>query len=236
MFSKFGLTIEGFNNYREGPDFIDPYEDPGDSYDDFKWDFGETKGMTSITIDGYPYKVRKTNNSREKAKKLHDIRKEINRLCEALSKNKFWRSSVDPEFTEGMKIFLDIHGEYPRNPKHVPEMFKKRASTKKSSKYLISEIPNDPVGNMFDGLNKPKMRHQQVHSFPVGPDKNIRCGYRDVFIKHDLTGSNLRKLLLHELSHTGANHCTWEDDNHHEDFKRVERLVTKVANDIGFLN
>lgn len=237
MFSKFGLTTEHFNNYREGPDFIDPYDDPGDKFDkDMKWDFSEKKGMTSITIDGYPYKVRKGPNSKAKAKKLHNIRKEINKLSEELIDNEnLWNGpSIDPEFTEGMKIFLDIHGEFPRNPKHVPEMFRKRAVTKDTAKYLISEIPDDPVGNLFDGLNKPKMRHQ-TNGPRVGPDKNIRCGYRDVFIKHDLTGLALKRLLLHELSHTGANHCTWKDDNHHEDFKRVENLVKKVANDINFL-
>jgi hypothetical protein len=79
------------------------------------------------------------------------------------------------------------------------------------------------------------MRHM-TNEPPVGPDQNMRCGYRDIFLKRNAKGPELRELIIHELSHTGANHNRWRDDDHGEDFQKVYNLIENIANDINFLD
>jgi hypothetical protein len=230
MYSKFGFSREEFSDFKQH-EYIDPYNDPGDYYDIQKWDFPEDL-LEVFYIDDYPYKVRKRSSkeaSKKKAKQLDSLRKDIRKLCKSLEENShLW--SDKGSFTDGILVFLDIHGEYPRKAEHVPELFYGRiASGKPTSKYLISEIPKENKMYGLIGLNKPKMRHI-THEDPIGPDGSIRCGYRDVFLKHDLKGPEMRELVIHELSHTGANHCQWREDDHGKDFTDVEDLIKDLAN------
>lgn len=239
MNSKFGFSLENFENFKDNDsnEFINPYEDPGDLYDSLKWDFPEDS-LEVVYIDNYPYKVRKRGSkeeTRKKAVQLSKMRKDINKLCDALIDNpELWFHPEPNDFTEGIKIFLDVHGEFKRDPNYVPEQFHKRIMAgRPSSKYLISELPKRGSKSQYPpflGLNKPKLRHI-TGEYPVGSDGSLRCGYRDVFLRHDVKGPELRSLVLHELSHTGANHCQWRDDDHGRDFAQVENLLTKLANE-----
>ena len=146
---------------------------------------------------------------------------------------------MDPEFAEGLMLILDIHGLIKRSNKdyiYYTDKFnlKLQNNSNYSEKYLLSELPvNNKIEMQFNGLDVPKMRYLSDEE-PIGLDKNIRCTYRDIYISNKLNGQALKDLIIHELSHTVANHCLYRPDDHHEDFKRAENLLKYLAQDIKF--
>jgi hypothetical protein len=203
--------------------------DPGDKYDNYKWDFPE-HDLTTIFIEGYPYKVNH-DNSNARAQRLHNIRKYIDNLCQNIlySNSDFGN---DDDFSNGMLVFLDTHCELtrPRNDSiYHTSLFNKRLNGwKTSSRYLLSEIPKSVKTDLI-GINKPKMRYIDSNAKSIGRDKQLRAAYRDIFIKEDLSDDEVINLLLHELAHSGACHFTWVDDNHKKDFKKVEKFLKNYA-------
>lgn len=108
---------------------------------------------------------------------------------------------------------------------------------------ILQEIPSQ---KKFEGINKPK----NIVSFYNGDrfkrDNNYRAGYRLIMLRlrndngsmriwedtsKKIKKSDIKSLLLHELSHTMCNHVTYrEDENHDDDFYKSERFITMMAN------
>jgi hypothetical protein len=186
------------------------FGDPGDKFDNLKWDFDEVTDYNTITIGGYPYKVLKrhpVNKQRSIAKKLHNIRSFIADIADGLDDR---YDTIPKRLHPKVDLFLDTHLE-----------------TDDGSGYLISEIP---YGTEFEGLNKPKKRYLSKERV-IGKDKKLRAGYRDIFLKLDdlTTPGGIENLVIHELAHTAANHCRWRPDDHGKDFQEVEDLIKGVC-------
>ena len=175
------------------------------------WDFDENINYTTVNIQGKNYKV--INNFPDyysAALILNHIHNIIIEICVYLKINYYKYSKNDHKIID---CFLDIH---PNN-------------------YLLSEMQ---LGNNFYGLNKPKNLYYSNKS-PIGKDKNLRAGYRHVFIT--LRNKNgkfndkktIMKLVIHEIAHTMCNHVTWRDDDHGNDFKYAERLIMNVYSKIN---
>jgi hypothetical protein len=205
----------------------DPEKDPGDRYDAVKWVFDESQ-MVVLYHEGYPYKLNKTNNTDTCLKKLISVRNFTNKLANAL--NKIKKNDVNcilsKDIINKINVFLYIHLERPvNNPAEYPEVFRTRILKYGScSRFLLSNIPSVKK-SPFAGLNMPKNRYISVDSDEIGKDGKLRCEYRDVF----LDSSEIdKRLVLHELSHTFANHVRYYDDNHHADFKECEDILKEV--------
>jgi len=203
--------------------------DPGDRYDKMKWDFNEKKGYTTIYIEDYPYKVIKKGSREDQeeiASKLYIVRQLINDLSDCISRH---RNEFPKNMQNMIDIFLDIHQEkkFERDV-DLPPIFKKREKSTypTHSNFLLSQIPSSTG---FMGLNKPKNRYLTDQP-NVGPDKNIRAEYRDIFlnINKDTKYDYIISLLIHELSHTMANHVRWRPDDHGKDFTSCEKLLKKM--------
>ena len=221
-----------------------PLDDPGDIYDKGKWVFSDNDLISYNMDDGYLYKINDTGSSTKNLKqvsRLVKIREGIDQLCfRVLDFYKTNNNNIDPEFANGILIFLDIHGTVRRTNKdsiYFTKNFNKRLKSFQniSSKYLLSELPiNNDVAGQFIGLDVPKMRYIAKGEPFVGPDKNIRASYRDIYLNKDISGIKLKNLILHELSHTIANHCLYRINDHHEDFKRAESFLKYLSEDINF--
>lgn len=169
-----------------------------------KWDFLESPSIyATIYIQGYPYKVLKSHNSKTRdlvALKLHNLRILNNKIIDNIRKS----GKRSPEIDTFNFIHREIRGK---------------------SNYLLSEMKK---GTGFEGLNKP--REIILTNKPIiGPDGRKRAQWRDIFLKLDTRNPNLTKqditLFVHELAHTGANHVTFRVDDHHQDFKDFENLI-----------
>lgn len=196
-------------------------EDPGDYYDEIKWDFPEND-IPVYWIGKYPYKAQSLKN----AQKLHSIRSKINELCHnvIINRKKWENSTSNLSYLNGVTIFLDLHMESYYDPYTLPQPFYDIAlNGLPTSRYLLSEIPK---GGIHMGLNKPKMRYI-IKSFPkVGKDGQGRALYRDIFLDLDKSDRELKNLIIHELAHSMANHIAYRPDDHHQDFKWAEKLIT----------
>lgn len=228
--------------------FDDPFNDPGDSFEpkDKKWDFPEDN-LRVFYIQGYPYKV---NDNENVANYLHYIRTEIDRLVYYLSNNisiedvkkiyKRYKSEYTfDEFVNGIAEFIDIHSENERPHEFYEYVlpFRARKKYKKSSRYLLSEMPrNDKIASRFDGLNKPKYRYESDEP-STGIDGSSRATYRDIFLNLKNNKNNqLINLLLHELAHSMSGDIRYREEEAHRDaFKQAEYLLHKVSNEIKFM-
>lgn len=167
------------------------------------------------------YKAR----NRENAHKLATIRKKIDGLCKNLLRNleHIHNSTRNRSYLNGVDVFLGLHCETYYDPYTLPSPFYEIAMNElPTSRYLLSEIP---LGTAFDGLNKPKMRYDDKLPH-VGKDGNRRALYRDIFLNLNKSGKSLQNLIIHELAHSMANHINYRPNDHHEDFKWAEKLIT----------
>jgi len=138
-------------------------------------------------------------------------------------KQQWTASTGNQQYLDGVNVFLGLHSEYHHDPNTLPSPFfeiaKKGLPT---SRYLLSEIPKSTA---FDGLNKPKLRYKDKRLPPVGKDGNGRALYRDIFLNLNKSDDSLRRLVIHELAHSLANHIMYRPNDHHADFKWAERLI-----------
>lgn len=186
-----------------------PDDDYGDRLDKFKWDISE-KSLLTVMDNGHVYKVRRANIDRS-IQRLVYTRYEIDRLCSAIYKY-MKKNNLPTDIQNKLNLFLSVHG---------------------SGNYLLNEIPE---GTEFEGINKPRGRHTLKSYVNIGPDKNSRASYRSVFLKLYNDPIRYKNLVLHELAHTAANHIRWRPDDHGQDFKECEGLLTYLGNTIGFLS
>jgi len=201
------------------PDFGDYF----DKKKGYAWDFPEDN-IPVFWIGKYPYKAK----SLKLAQKLANLRNQIDQLCYNLDyvlKNVPWEISTNEEHLDRVKIFLGLHKEYYHDKSTLPSPFFEIAKRGlPTSRYLLSEIPKN---SEFNGLNKPKARYKDSRLFPVGKDGIGRALYRDIFLNLNLSDSGLKNLVIHELSHSMANHIIFRPNDHHADFKWCEQLITK---------
>ena len=167
------------------------------------------------TIDRY-------NNSHVSIKKLmgksvregsylvqdNENKKEIS---EKLSKidNKFEKmlNNIDPEKFSGKKK------EMIQILKHTPHIF-------------LEISPNTG----FLGVNYP-LGVRKTNSIRFGTDGNERAMGRAVFLTVSpkyINIGELENLVIHELSHTLANHVKYRPDDHGEDFVQAENLFKEI--------
>lgn len=204
MYSGFGVVIE----------------DHSDTYDAVKWDFPENMDVRYVDNDPYPYKAKNMEN----AKILSKIRKHIDKVCKKIKKDRKNIRAPKKEYLDGVDVFLGLHLENHYNAATLPEPFYSMSvSNVPTSRYLLSEIPKNTG---FDGLNKPKMRYEEIGAPSVGKDKNGRALYRDIFLNLDKDYDDLNELIIHELAHSMANHIKFRPNDHHEDFQWCEKLIT----------
>ena len=203
-----------FDNYRNS--------DPGDKYDPFKWDFDESK-LKTYKINGYIYKLRPESDN-NKLKLLIDIRDKINKVSNYIHNN---MNKFDSETHNGLKLFVRIHGEVPTTDVKNPFKEHWMINNGITSHSMYHEIPKNTG---FWGLNKPKNRHINNNVPYIGKDKNLRPGWREVFLELDRSKQDIIDLVIHEISHTAANHSRWRNDDHGKDFQMYEKIIKNVWN------
>jgi len=217
-----------------------PYDDPRDRYDQGKWSFSDDSLITYV-MDDYPYKINDTGSSIKNVKqvsRLVFIRKGIDLLCVRVLE--YIKKNLRDPMVGGLLIFLDIHATFKREPSdsiYYTDNFNQKLKNNRyiSSKYLLSELPwSNKVAMQFNGLDVPKLRFIDLGASEVGPDKNIRAAYRDIYLSSSISGRELRDLVIHELSHTICNHCLYRPSDHHNDFKQAEALLKSLSKGITF--
>ena len=103
----------------------------------------------------------------------------------------------------------------------------KMISILKNTPHIFLEIAPDTG---FLGVNYP-LGVQNTNSEPFGKDGNERAIGRTVFLTIDpdyISDQGLEKLIIHELSHTLANHVKYRPDDHGKDFIAAEKLFKKI--------
>ena len=162
------------------------------------WDFDENVNYVSIKskYNGQTYNVLIMPDKLQAVKLLSQIDNYIAKISLKLFKmyNFLPEKLKTPAF-----IFLNIH---PNNHK----LFEMQLNTD------------------FEGLNKPKNVKINKQLPPLGKDGYLKASKRYVFLelrdsrRKLRTFKNIRPLVIHELAHTMANHVTWRDDDHGNDF------------------
>ena len=123
--------------------------------------------------------------------------------------NKFERmiNNIDPgKFTGKEKKMIQIL-------KHTPHIF-------------LEISPNTG----FLGVNYP-LGVRETDSIHFGTDGNERAMGRAVFLTvspEHILNEDLNKLVIHELSHTLANHVKYRPNDHGEDFINAEKLFKRI--------
>lgn len=163
------------------------------------WDFDESGAYYSILYRDR-FPYKVLNTHNPKTKKLVADKLHRMRLIIDRLVGDIKKSGMRSDCVD---VFLDIH----------------------TDNYLLSEIRKDTG---FSGLNKPR-EVIKTNLPPVGPDKNLRASWRDVFLTINTKTPNITKeeleLLVHEIAHTMANHVTWRDDDHGRDFQECEETI-----------
>ena len=103
-------------------------------------------------------------------------------------------------------------------------------------------MESSPHDTKFTAINKPK-NVTETSNDPHGTDKKLRASHKHVMFKlRTIQGKriydkeSLTITFAHEISHTMANHVQWRYDDHNEDFKIYQRLITKWLILLGFLD
>lgn len=218
--------------------FLPGSPDPGDTYDPVKWDFNETVGMDRVVgRDGYVYLICPTTNGdqrRNSLYKLEQVRAKVSNIANYLHNN---IDKYPPNTRDGIRLFIGIHGEMPiDNIREISDeqysyIGKHYLHNGTASNIVYSQMPpNTP----FRGLNKPKERYINPKAPKIGKDENLRSKYRHIFLKLENNNyplekdKNLKNLVIHEIAHTAANHQRWRNDDHGQDFKLYQDILTKA--------
>jgi hypothetical protein len=93
-----------------------------------------------------------------------------------------------------------------------------------------------PLNNKFNGVNKPKNVHKCLKTnVKVGPDGKHRAHQRYVMlVLQNKTKEEIKKLYVHEIAHTLANHVYYRVDDHKEDFVECEKKFLIILDQVGF--
>ena len=224
--------------------------DPRDKHDMVKWDFSDNSLFPVLGNDGYIYKLVETPNSNftkgmyyyntvgnNKLKKLEQIRAKVANVAHYIHTH---INEFPPETHNGLKLFVSIHAELPRDSMYFNEMTPEQRNNMKmhwvsSNGYTSGIIYSEmPPGKPFRGLNKPMDRYINPKVPFIGKDENLRSKWRHIFLQlpndnKDLSeDKELQDLVIHEVAHTAANHQRWRNDDHGNDFHMYEDIIKKV--------
>jgi len=107
------------------------------------------------------------------------------------------------------------------------------------TKCTLQEIPRN---NVFEGINKPKevVYNIKIDDLKFDLDNEYRAGRRHIMLT--LRGpykfkswKAIKRLILHELSHTMCNHIVYRDEgNHGKDFKQCESFLKEICQQSRF--
>ena len=170
-----------------------------------KWDLEEDEGFLPLTYENNTYKIRDT---------LYGNEYNVLRLLNYLNKYLFL-IKIEMYNNEQSCIKNKCH--------HSSELFIKTKTT-------LQEIPKN---NLYEGINKPKfIVYYSGDGLKFKRDNKYRSGLRHIMLSlRDSRGkirswAKIKKLFIHELTHTMCNHCTYrEKENHEEDFHQNERFL-----------
>lgn len=137
-----------------------------------------------------------------------------------------------PNKTIRSKILSNIDNKFENIIKQLkPSEYRgseqKMISILKKTPHIFLEIAHDTG---FLGVNYP-LGVQNTDLEPFGTDGNERAIGRTVFLTIDpeyISDQELEKLIIHELSHTLANHVKYRPDDHGKDFIAAEKLFKKI--------
>tara|TARA_B100001123_G_C15012765_1_gene908228 strand:+ start:88 stop:684 length:597 start_codon:yes stop_codon:yes gene_type:complete len=181
------------------------------------WDLEEQKGYKKIKsrVNGRRYRVLNQSRQQEASDNLGMVQDRIDGITNILRTYPcLWFGT---RVHDGIEVFLNIHG----------------------GNYDLIEMPE---GTHFDGLNKPRnVSNYGNRVASVGPDGTKRARDRLIYLQlrkqyfgknSDSFRSNksLMNLVIHEISHTAANHVTWREDDHGADFKLYEDFLKTIYN------
>jgi len=94
------------------------------------------------------------------------------------------------------------------------------------------QLKKDQLIYKFEGLNKPR-NVKPTNQDEIGPDKNLRAGYRHIFLElRNYNGrlktiDSLKPLIAYELTHTALNHVRWRDDDHDKNFMLYYNIILR---------
>ena len=163
------------------------------------WDFNEDKNYVNIKILDRNYKVIKNDNSKQSALLLYFLELFMNIKLLRL-KNKIRYINTTPKIKNGLMLLL-------------------------TTQCYLQEMQ---LNTNFEGLNKPKKIYMSDR-IEIGKDGKLRAKYRIIFLNlKNKSIKNLKKLLIHEMAHTAANHVKWRDDDHGKDFKTYENIIKEL--------
>ena len=137
-----------------------------------------------------------------------------------------------PNKSERSKILSKIDNKFGNIIKQL-----KPSEYEGSERQMISILKNTPhifleiaPNTGFLGVNFPLgVQNTNLESF--GKDGNERAIGRTVFLTIDpkyISDRELEDLIIHELSHTLANHVKYRPDDHGKDFIAAEKLFKKI--------
>jgi hypothetical protein len=184
-----------------------------------------------------------TNSPLDDPKDTHDSIKwfiDSNKLLTKYKHNgHVYRLNKRPDNSHYLKLFEYITKETKKMMKillkdtHKHPKIRNEIALFNSVPFTFSEMPLS--NQMFNGLCMPHGRYIDPNGPSIGLDKNMRCLYREIFIK--ITQNNpeeLKRLLQHEMSHFLASHIQFRTaGNHASDFKRAEKILKGIVKEHG---
>ena len=187
-------------------------------YDDHNTKAVDPQTLMANTIGFDRYRVQDIGTVTSKRKVVREFDKIIAKVSAITSNLDYFTThpSLTPQLREGLKLLRDMHG-------------------KEGNKKNYVEIQQ---GTGFHGVNYPFGVTNKPSTTPVGKDATLRATKRVVFLTMRKSANVMqsdtfiRKLVIHELAHTIANHVQYRPDDHGKDFKDAELILTEMWNSV----
>jgi len=186
----------------------------GNKYDNHNTKAVNPETLMSKTTPFDKYKVQTFGSVASKRKVAREFDKIVAKVSAITSNIDYFKRnlSLTPKHTAGLKLLKDMHG---RNGN------------------LFNYVEIQP-GTGFHGVNYPFGVTNKPSTTPIGKDKHLRANKRIVFLTMRKSANVMqsdtfiRKLVIHELAHTVANHVQYRPDDHRKDFGDAETLLTAL--------
>lgn len=179
------------------------------------WDLNETDGFVERNINGFSYKIL---GGRHKFGTESNINDKILKYIHLLDKYLLILKN------ELVKMYINM------NPN---DEYYSGCVILAITPHTLQEIPPD---TQFEGVNKPlHIVYAPNDKLKFDLDNKYRAGERLVMLhlREDnkiRPWKDVKRLFIHELSHTMCNHCTYRTaGNHKDDFKKYEKFLTTLS-------
>lgn len=174
--------------------------------------------LMSKTTPFDKYKVQAFGSVGSKRKVAREFDKIVAKVISITSNIDFFKHnlSLTPKHIAGLQLLKDMHGR---------------------NENMFNYVEIQP-GTGFHGVNYPFGVQEHSKQPPIGKDKHLRAKRRIVFLTIRKSANVMqsdtfiRKLVIHELAHTIANHVLYRPDDHGQDFKDAEALLTVLWNSV----